>query len=527
MIPADLPIACVEGDDLSLSLTITEDSVAYPWSGVTVASAIYTLTGAAVAVASFTTATPTDGTLTVSLTDTQTGTLGPGTYRYAITFTEASLTRTMLAGVLSVMEAGYGGTSVSSATLSVTTGTATVAITGQVTANAAANITVADTGGYYTGTNVETVLAEIGKSSLHRLITTAKPFNQITRNATLSPGPYIIGMDTDRVFYKGLNLATIGYGWNSSGSTITWTTSTTLPAGVASSNVYNMVTFGSYHYLLAKPTSPGTSLHVYRAPVLSLGTDSAWSWSDVLDLGTDASPTGLATQLATDPSYIYVCEYGDHAGGPTLRRSSDGTTWTTLMTDADIRHHHCVATDPYNAGHVWLTSGDGIAKTIRRSTDYGSTWSTIAASSEYQAVQISFDSEYVYFAHDSAGCTFHVYDRAAGAMRVGAPNWHYNIAVPLGARTVSSTVYTPTIDSVYSINAYYGAVDPSTGIYYACANEAATNNWHGIFTCMEVGQPLTLFDRGLPSGNQLNNAVFVWKDWVFCGLWRFPRIVTA
>ena len=391
----------------------------------------------------------------------------------------------------------------------------------------AASVTVADTGGYYTGTNVETVLAEIGKSSLHRLITTAKPFNQITRNATLSPGPYIIGMDTDRVFYKGLNLATIGYGWNSSGSTITWTTSTTLPAGVASSNVYNMVTFGSYHYLLAKPTSPGTSLHVYRAPVLSLGTDSAWSWSDVLDLGTDASPTGLATQLATDPSYIYVCEYGDHAGGPTLRRSSDGTTWTTLMTDADIRHHHCVATDPYNAGHVWLTSGDGIAKTIRRSTDYGSTWSTIAASSEYQAVQISFDSEYVYFAHDSAGCTFHVYDRAAGAMRVGAPNWHYNIAVPLGARTVSSTVYTPTIDSVYSINAYYGAVDPSTGIYYACANEAATNNWHGIFTCMEVGQPLTLFDRGLPSGNQLNNAVFVWKDWVFCGLWRFPRIVTA
>jgi hypothetical protein len=45
--------------------------------------------------------------------------------------------------------------------LSITTGTATIAVTGQVTANSAANITVADTAGYYTGTNVETVLAEI------------------------------------------------------------------------------------------------------------------------------------------------------------------------------------------------------------------------------------------------------------------------------------------------------------------------------------------------------------------------------
>lgn len=161
--PANLSLVCVDGDDLSLSFTITEDGVAYDWTGATVVSVILTLAGAAAEVSSFTTATPTNGTLTASLTDAQTETLGPGTYRFAVKITKSSLTRTIMAGSLSVMEVGYGGDGVSTgATLNISTGTGTVAVTGQVTANAAANITVADTAGLYAGSNVETVLAEVG-----------------------------------------------------------------------------------------------------------------------------------------------------------------------------------------------------------------------------------------------------------------------------------------------------------------------------------------------------------------------------
>jgi lysophospholipase L1-like esterase len=159
--PGGLDIVCVDGDDLSLSIALTENGSAYPWSGVTVTTGILTLQGAAASVTTFTTATPTDGTLTLSLTDTQTSTLGPGTYRWWVAFTESSLTRTILAGVLSVMEPGYAGTSTSTATVTVTTGSVTVAVTGQVTANAAANITVADDGGLLAASNVETALAEI------------------------------------------------------------------------------------------------------------------------------------------------------------------------------------------------------------------------------------------------------------------------------------------------------------------------------------------------------------------------------
>lgn len=230
--PATLDIVAVKGDDLTITLTITENGSPYSWTGATVATSIMDVTGTAVAT-NFTSATPTNGTLVLTLTDTQTNTLGVATYRWQVNVTKASATRTWLAGALSVMQPGWGGTSTSSASLSITTGAATVAVAGQLTgatgatgpqgptgptgatgatgtaatiavgtvttgapgsaatvtnagtssaavfnfsipqgvagATVASGVSVADTADYYVGTNVESVLAEIGSTYVTKI----------------------------------------------------------------------------------------------------------------------------------------------------------------------------------------------------------------------------------------------------------------------------------------------------------------------------------------------------------------------
>ena len=156
--PATLDIVAVKGDDLTITLTITENGTAYDWTGATVATSILDSSGTAVAT-NFTSATPANGTLTLTLTDTQTNTLGVATYRWQVNVTKASATRTWLAGALSVMQPGWGGTSTSSASLSITTGAVTVTISNIATV--AASVAVTDAANYFSSSNVENVLAEL------------------------------------------------------------------------------------------------------------------------------------------------------------------------------------------------------------------------------------------------------------------------------------------------------------------------------------------------------------------------------
>lgn len=125
--PATLDLVTVKGDDLTVTLTVTENGAAYDWTGATVATSILDASGTEVAT-DFTVSTPTNGTLQLTLTDANTTTLGVATYRWQVNVTKGSLTRTWLAGALSVMQPGWGGTSTSSASLSITTGAATLAL---------------------------------------------------------------------------------------------------------------------------------------------------------------------------------------------------------------------------------------------------------------------------------------------------------------------------------------------------------------------------------------------------------------
>ncbi len=179
-LPATLNLVATVGNDFTLSLTVTESGSPWVATGATLATDIIDSSGTVVAT-DFTTAAST-GTVSLSLTDANTTTLGVGVYSYRLSVTKSSLTRDWIAGTLSIVEAGQGGTSTSSASLSISNSAVSLSLTSLV-APLAGNISVADADGYYTGTTVEAVLAEqVGKF---------EPMN-IVRTIQLYPAPTVM-----------------------------------------------------------------------------------------------------------------------------------------------------------------------------------------------------------------------------------------------------------------------------------------------------------------------------------------------
>ena len=116
---ADQPLSFTVGDDVSVRFTVTDTSTLYVWTGATVTTSIIA-NGAAVAT-NFTTATSVGGILDVSLTATQTTTLGVGTYTYYVKVAKGGVTTTWAAGNLSMHPAQYGSPSSLAASLTNTT----------------------------------------------------------------------------------------------------------------------------------------------------------------------------------------------------------------------------------------------------------------------------------------------------------------------------------------------------------------------------------------------------------------------
>lgn len=154
---ARLNLACSKGDDFTLTVAVTENGIAWDPTGATVASTIVDASTLAVApVASFTSVTA-SGSLSLSLTDAQTTTLGTGTYRWSVTVTKAGVSRTWLAGQLSVSDSTTPG-GVSSASLSISTSEVSVAVTS--TSGLASNIAFTPTGNIV-ATDVQAAIAEV------------------------------------------------------------------------------------------------------------------------------------------------------------------------------------------------------------------------------------------------------------------------------------------------------------------------------------------------------------------------------
>lgn len=278
--------------------------------------------------------------------------------------------------------------------------------------------------------------------------------------AQMPSGRRIIGVDSPRSAYFigsnfGLNqIGTPNLTGVSYGSDKTWPTGVTNTNGMA-----KMLYFKGNYYLQADASGVG---NVYRAAP-SAGT---FTWS--ASLATMASG-GICFMPAfsTDGSYLYWAEYGDPVGGPSLRRSSDGTTWTTVLGPLSTsRHIHAVTPDPYNPGHVYLTAGDvGSPGFCYKSTDNGATWavlsSPVGTTQAWQAVEISFTPTHIYFASDSLSWIAFRIDRATLTPEWVAPAFHGYTAVPGGTpgRRVTDLATTSGSTTVTSATAAFTAND--------------------------------------------------------------------
>jgi hypothetical protein len=345
------------------------------------------------------------------------------------------------------------------------------------------------------------------------ILRTRRPFAGATRY--VAGGAYLArGIDnTDNVLW----VADSGGGTlrQSSDWGATFSASKGLPANVPASSVAKMLRHKDFVYLYGKDTSTGL-LGVYRSQP-AIGA-AQFSWSGPLVTQDPSVTSSQSTVFASDGTYLFLGDYGDPKGGPRVVRSSDGADWTTSFArDPAIRHVHCIAGDPYNDGHVWMTLGDGGAKIIVKSTDHGATWSTVTTDFGWQGVQLSFDPNWVYIAGDQSSYTYQVVDRASGNSRVASPNWHHYIQPPGADQSTAR----------YLSNSYMGAVDPGTGFYYCVANDtASTGTWMGMFYAPGVGHPLQILDRG-GAAISMNGEVFIAGGYVHSGAWRHPRLICA
>ena len=364
-------------------------------------------------------------------------------------------------------------------------------------------ITVLDSAGHFIATDVEGVLAE---GAIGHLGGTSAGWLAAAK-VHASSAYMVKGVDlTDNCIFCRDD--TGSYIRQSTDWGATWSASKGEPTNVTHSTITKFVRFGAYIYVLAKDSSDNL-YKVWRASPAS--GDTAFTWSSPLHAMASTGATALGSSLSASSSYLYLAEYGSPTGGPAAYRSANGTDWTTIYTaDATLTHIHAIAEDPYNAGHVWMTCGDGTAKTIQRSTDYGDTWSVVVASSAWQGVQISFSPEWVFVAGDGSRGTVVVVDRDTGTPYWGSTNFHWNVAVP-GAATVTDK---------YWKNAYFGAVDPATGIYYCVANDtSASGTTMGLFWLPRVGSSLQILDPG-GNGISMNGEVHIGVGWLFSNLWR-------
>ena len=337
---------------------------------------------------------------------------------------------------------------------------------------------------------------------------------------------------------------------------------TEAPTSAATAGHAKVILFKGQYYFQFLKSADSLPVVVRASPVSGNGN---FTWSAPLLTGSSGSQI-ISTGLASDANYIYFGEYGDPSAGPSVWRSSDGTSWVKVLGPGVFaqRHIHGLFPDPYNLGHVYLTAGDaGSSGYNYRSVDHGATWvklpGALGSNQAWQAVQVSFDEDWIYFGPDTtANMSVFKADRETLTPRWHAKQSHRYLPVPQGLSSrritdLNTTSGSPTITSAtagftsadvgsrirtvgqniipidayiatvtnattatlyaskaatangttttailggeaWGAMAYYGAVDPDTGIYYFVSiNGAAGGNVDGLFAVLPDGT-LTLLD---------------------------------
>lgn len=292
-----------------------------------------------------------------------------------------------------------------------------------------------------------------------------------------------------------LRIATTTDGWK----TLAFSGNKGAPADVTtitSGGISKVLRFKNKIYMLAKATVSGI-VGIYRAdPALG---NTAYSWSGQL-LSLQSGGAGVYTAFTASNNYIYCGEGGDPANGPNVYRSSDGISWDLIWTETDKapkqRHVHGIYEDPYNPSDLWLLMGDANAqREIMRSRDGGVTWEVVFGGYEFQGVQCSFTSDYVWVAGDSARGVMFTINKSSNEIRWASHGTPKNIAVPAAAALG---------DQFYS-SASLGILDPTTMCFYSYAADASSGgNTAGIFITPYPGGPLVLLEKLANNGGYID-----------------------
>jgi len=299
----------------------------------------------------------------------------------------------------------------------------------------------------------------------------------------------------------------------------TWSAPKALPPHSVATQVTRVIRHKDMLFCAGRSTTLAR-LTVWASPLVDGGTPFTWTATPLSTQNFTSAKSG--TQFAHDEHYLYAGEYGNPPNGPNLYRSLDGTTWETVFSEADqlaaigrtARHIHAVAVDPYNAGHVYLTTGDFGVRTgaaLWRSTQTGDpgTWEVVLPTGRYQSSQISFDVDTIWLAGDNHVDTAVVIDRATMTASTASPTHHYQIPVPGGAP-----------GDAYHRIASHGKVDPGTGIYYCVASDDVGNT-EGMFAIPAIGAAVQLIDPG-GQDIEMRSQVFIAKGKVWSGQWYRP-----
>lgn len=304
----------------------------------------------------------------------------------------------------------------------------------------------------------------------------------------------------------------------------TWSVPKPLPQNSVAAEVTRVIRHKNRLFCAGRDTAQAR-LTVWTSPLAD--GDTPFRWVTTPLLAQDFTSAKSGTQFTHSARYLYAGEYGNPPRGPNLYRSLDGTAWETVFSERDqlaaigrtARHIHAVAVDPYNRGHVYLTTGDfGIltGAALWRSTRAGDpgTWEVVLPTGRYQSSQVSFDADTIWLAADNHVDTAVVIDRATMTASPASPTHHYKIPVPGGAPG----------DAYYRI-ASAGKVDPSTGIYY-CVATTDIGNTEGMFAVPGVGAPVRLVD---PGGRdiEMHSQVFIANGKVWSGQWYRPLLTPS
>jgi hypothetical protein len=301
----------------------------------------------------------------------------------------------------------------------------------------------------------------------------------------------------------------------------TWSAPKTLPPNTVATQVTRFVRHKDTLYCAGRD-GVLARLAVWSSPLVDGDAPFEWTATPLPSQPSTSAKSG--TQLANDDTYLYAGEYGEPANGPNLYRSLDASSWETVFSGADqvaligrtARHIHAVAADPFNSGHVYVTTGDFGVQTgaaLWRSTASGDpgTWEVVLATGLYQSSQISFAADTIWLAGDNHVDTAVVIDRATMTAAPASPTHHYEIPVPGGAPG----------DAYYRI-ASHGAVDAGSGIYY-CVTTTDIGNTEGMFAIQSVGSPVVLVDPG-GQGIGMRSQVFIANGNVWSGQWYRPLL---